>query len=102
MNNKVMERYTSFTKLFAFTIDKTNFVNKINCNYCNSIYMGQTSRQLIRRIRKHVTRINNNKNTTALAQHAHQYSHRFDFSLVEILPTDENYLKRLLLEMINI
>ena len=45
---------------------------------------------------------NYNTNSTALAQHAYKFKHNFDFKEVKILEHEQNFKKRLCLEMIHI
>ena len=52
---------------------------------------------------EHARSIKNYKlNTTALAQHAHNFKHNFDFKEVNILEQEQNLQKILYLEMIHI
>ena len=45
---------------------------------------------------------NYNTNSTALAQHPHKFKHNFDFKEVKILEYEQNFEKRLRLEMFHI
>lgn len=88
--------------------DKSNIVYKINClgdgtSNCPSVYVGTSMQKLKNRISGHRSDINNrHSQKTALAQHCIDEGHRPDFTNVEILQTETNYNKRMLLEMLHI
>lgn len=70
---------------------------------CPSTYIGQTKQYLNKRIYNHKYSINNDVNgETALSKHAKQFNHKFNFDDTKILVKENNYRKRLLLEMVNI
>ena len=65
-------------------------------------YIGQTKNYLQNRINNHKNDIRNCKATTALATHALDNLHQFNFNETKILVHEQNYKKRLFLEMAHI
>ena len=51
---------------------------------------------------EHARSVKNNENKTALAEHATSYKHSFDFKNTQILDIENNFKKRLFLEIIYI
>lgn len=80
---------------------KSNVIYKITCE-CGQHYIGQTKQWLKSRMYSHQYDITKKKTNTALAMHASNTTHKFDFEDVKILDTESNLGKRLLLEMIHI
>ena len=73
-------------------------VYQINCGDCDRVYIGQTKRYLGDRITSHKY----GGERTALAKHANELKHSFDFSNPQILAMEENPRSRLYLEAIHI
>lgn len=101
----------NINKIFTNLKDKTakeyrsNLIYKIECLNCTGVYIGQTSQWLKKRIQQHKLSIKNNKETTALSQHAINKQHSFNFNINEVKVLDSgcnNYKKRLFLEMVHI
>lgn len=98
------------TKKFSKTLkpklqieDETNTVYKIDCNNCNSTYIGQSKQYLHKRIYSHKYNTKNlNHNSTALTKHSLENNHSFNFNNIEILDIEPNYQKRLIHEMLQI
>lgn len=87
------------------TMDKNNVVYKFKCNDCTGEYIGQTGQKLKNRIKQHKRDYKSKiakSNSTAAFQHSRDTGHTFDFDNTEILKTEKNLQKRLLLEAINI
>lgn len=84
--------------------EQTNVIYKINCSDCNQVYIGQTKQYLKNRVQNHKNsiRYGNTDHRTALAKHATENLHNFDFKNVEILDKENNYKKRSIKEMIHI
>lgn len=80
---------------------KSNVVYKITCE-CGQCYIGQTKQWVKSRIKSHTYDVTKKKTSTALASHATNLGHNFDFDNVTILESEKNLEKRLLLEMIHI
>jgi GIY-YIG catalytic domain. len=79
--------------------DNLNVVYKIDCLNCSQCYIGQTKNYLNTRLNSHKNDIKNRHQKTALATHAIENLHRFDFDNVKILNHVPNYNKRLFTEM---
>lgn len=74
----------------------SNCVYQIDCSNCNSVYIGETKRAVGTRMREHQNSIrpqNVSKHTTALAQHASEMSHQFNFDQVKVLDRKNNVNK---------
>ena len=59
----------------------------------NTTYIGQSGRFLHTRMLEHARSTKNYKtNTTASAQHAHNFKHNFDFKEAKILEQEQKFL----------
>jgi len=82
---------------------KKNVVYKLNCNNCETTYVGQTKRQLKTRIAEHRSHIKKNTSThSVITNHRMISDCDFDWNNVEILDVERNFNKRMISEMINI
>lgn len=81
-----------------------NVVYRVNCNNCEKCYIGQTKNYLYKRIDTHKNTCNKElkSGSTALAYHAINEKHKFDFDNIEILKREENLNKRLIYECISV
>jgi hypothetical protein len=75
-----------------------NCIYQIKCS-CGAVYIGQTKRALLRRIKEHMCEINkvqdvNNKNHNKLARHAQENNHAVDFTTVSVLKFEKGYYRR--------
>ena len=91
--------------------DKSNLVYEIKCNgdgtnVCNKVYVGTTKQKLKTRISAHKSdqrKITENlPHKTALADHCIKNGHTAKFDEVKILEQENNYSRRLMLEMLHI
>ena len=92
----------SKTKQKIATNDKSNVIYKIECSDCNKSYIGQTKNYLQNRLNKHKNDIKRGLQKTALSSHAIENLHKFNFENTKILSQEENYNKRLFVEMAEI
>lgn len=100
--NKSNNRFFTKTKDTIDKLSQINTVYKINCQQCNSNYIGQSKQQLKKRVYQHEYSVKNKIISTALSEHHIETGHNFDFKNVSILKQENNYHKRLLTEMIEI
>ena len=98
-----------YTKLFTKTkqpidkLDLCNLVYLINCRDCDSLYIGETSQKLKKRLSQHMLDIRNCNKKTALAEHAYSTGHTFDFDNCRILHLGiANTYKRKMIEKLYI
>ena len=80
-------------------------VYKINCSSCDSVYIGETSKKLNTRVNRHkydLKTIHNDNPKTALITHTKDTGHIFKYDEVEIIDTEMNKNKRVLLEATHI
>lgn len=81
---------------------ETNLIYKINCE-CGATYIGETKQYLQKRMQQHKSNVKlKQTQITALAKHAIEENHKFDFENPQILDREQNYNKRLISEMIHI
>jgi len=75
--------------------EKSGVVYKIECADCSAVYIGETKQKLGARKNQHQydCRKNVTKNSSALAIHANEQSHSFDFDNAKILKCERNKLK---------
>lgn len=83
--------------------EKSNVIYRIQCEGCREqnrdvFYIGQTKRQVSCRLYEHDYSIRYHKLTTALAQHAENFSHKFNFADCKILYHEDNRVKREFIE----
>jgi len=85
---------------------KSNVVYKIKCNFCESVYVGQTKQYLQKRVGQHKydCKMHNINKTekTALASHRFKENHTFNFEETKIVDIEQNWYKRNISEMIHI
>lgn len=106
-NHIRIAKYNTITlkTIYTNTKDKTpnllkhNVVYKIPCKNCNGCYIGQTSQLLKHRITQHRSDCRIGKVSCALATHSIQLGHVFDYDGIKVLTTENDYRKRLFLEM---
>lgn len=99
-NNK-LNKFIKVLKDDLPAYSRTNVVYKINCLNCEASYVGQTRRQLLKRINEHRDHIKRNTaQISVITEHRLNCSHEFDWGKVEILDEETNYNKRLISEMI--
>jgi hypothetical protein len=81
---------------------KSNLIYKIDCTNCPSVYIGETSKYLETRIKRHkydYDNKNNNKSTkTALVRHCIDTNHTPQFEKATILDYEKHQKRRELLE----
>jgi len=82
---------------------KKNVYKLLNCNNCETTYVGQTKRQLKTRIIEHRNHIKRNTSTrSVITDHRIISGHDFDWNNVKILNVEKNFNKRFISKMINI
>lgn len=101
----------SNTKSKVDKMEKSNVVYKIKCrgdnsSTCEQIYIGTTKNKLKTRIAGHRSDIRSRDSRsnfkTALATHCARERHTPDFDEIEIVESEQNYNKRMMLEMLHI
>ena len=80
------------------TQDNAGVVYKIDCNDCNSSYIGETGRQLKQRVSEHKDDIVKKIHTSNVYHHVRDTSHSFDFNNVKILDKCNNVTSRKYIE----
>lgn len=107
VDNIKIARYNPLTvqNIFSNTkgripiMSRSDVIYRIPCGGCNSVYIGQTSQSLKRRIAVHKSDARLRPDRCALASHSSSLNHTFKFDEVEILSSSSNYKKRTFLEM---
>jgi len=78
----------------------TEVVYKINCNDCDKVYIGQTKRHLVTRIKEHRNNIKNQSgNFSVVTDHRLSFNHNFDWDNPNILHKEKNRKKREIAKM---
>jgi GIY-YIG catalytic domain len=99
--NKINSLFTN-TKDKIDKNKKSNLIYKINCTDCPSVYIGETSKYLETRLKRHkydFENKNNNKSTkTALVRHCIDTNHTPQFEKATILDYERGQKRRELLE----
>lgn len=82
---------------------KSNIVYEIRCNDCiDKVYIGVTGQMLKQRLTQHRSDVRIKKRSCALAEHALNSNHIFDFDNARILTQHHSYEKLLILEKLHI
>ncbi|KAJ8678260.1 hypothetical protein QAD02_014047 [Eretmocerus hayati] len=84
--------------------DRTHVVYELNCLQCPKSYVGQTKRQLKKRVKEHrnnLTSSSQEPNVLSLHKIEHE-GHDFDWNNPNILDTEPHYTKRTISEMFRI
>lgn len=83
--------------------NRKNIVYCIKCNDCHAVYVGQTKRQLITRIKEHKDNINRPQDSfSVVSLHRMDENHDFTWNNIEILNREPYYYKRLISECLYI
>lgn len=101
-NCKTLRSLFSRIKDTTPLLQQTNVVYSLKCTDCNSIYIGQTSRNLTARITSHRSDIKRNILSCALSKHVNETGHSIDFQHPTTLDREKNSRKRTFLEMVRI
>jgi len=78
-------------------LEKTGIVYQITCSTCKKIYIGETSRQLKKRLEEHRKTTN-----SAIKEHIDKTGHIIDWHSIKILDQDQNTSNRKIKEAIYI
>ena len=109
-SNTLQDLCFSKTKDRLPLLKNTNVIYKIPCSNCSSSYIGETLQHLSKRVTRHKSdekkhKKDNSKSLvdgTALAQHARDKNHSFDFDNILILAKENNIKKRKIREIVEI
>ena len=74
-------------------------VYKIKCKDCDCVYVGQTSRALKSRVKKHAKAIATLDENSLLAKHHMLHSHQIDLTSVKIVDRSSAWQQRLILRL---
>ena len=78
---------------------RTGIVYQIPCKDCAQMYVGQSGRTIVDRVKEHQRVVKNgDTNTLAVAEHAWQHQHRMDWSAAEVLHYSQHRFSRCMLE----
>ena len=103
--NKNTKKLTNLIRLGKDKLndfEKSGIVYKIDCKDCTSTYIGQSSRQLIRRVKEHERDVKNKKSSSAIYNHVKETGHKINFKKPNIIDQEKNKRKRCFSEMLNI
>uniref|UniRef100_A0A6P7GTP3 Uncharacterized protein LOC114346298 n=1 Tax=Diabrotica virgifera virgifera TaxID=50390 RepID=A0A6P7GTP3_DIAVI len=90
-----------FSKLKDKTLkdNMSNIVYSIPCTNCNLQYIGHSSRRLKDRITSHKSDARRYPDRCSLSMHVHENDHQMNYTDAKVLAVENNYFKRLFLEM---
>lgn len=81
-------------------LEQINVGCKINCDDCDTYYIGHTKRQLKTRINEHNNDVKKHEsNFSVVSKHRTQLNYKFNFMSPEILYKEKNRKKREIAEM---
>ena len=81
----------------------SGLVYKIPCLDCAGVYVGETMQYLQKRVDAHKYDVRHpEKDSTALAEHSKNLSHRINFDKVSVLGKENNNIRRKIREVIEI
>ena len=78
--------------------DKNSVVYKIECNDCNSCYIGETGRQLHTRITEHKSYVRNFNARSQIVEHVTTHGHSFNWDSASVIDTHKHDKCRRILE----
>ena len=70
----------------------------IKCNDCNLSYVGESGRQLSKRVGEHKRAVRLNENNSAIARHCWDFDHRMNFEGSKLVYTNSNVKQRRVVE----
>jgi hypothetical protein len=94
---------SSISNIKGSNSNNSGVIYKINCALCEKVYVGQTGKNITKRINQHIDNINNPKPTTYsnLVNHTKTEKHHFKFEEACVLAQDNNEKKRLIKETLH-
>ena len=93
-NNKLLKKLVNNKP----NINISNGVYKIPCMSYNKVYIGETGRNLKKRLKEDKADIANKKTESGIAAHVRKKDHRFDFKKAKIIFPCNNYKRRDIVE----
>ncbi|CAF4258835.1 unnamed protein product [Rotaria sp. Silwood2] len=79
---------------------KKNLVYSIPCMYCDKVYIEETSRMKVTRMKEQRAKIKTLSSDSKLVEHILKYKHNIDFSNTKTLAFESNWRKRIIKESI--
>ena len=81
---------------------KKGVVYEVPCRDCDSVYIGETSRTLEKRLSEHKNAVKKHDTNNGIAVHAWNLQHQVDWDAAKTRATEEHYWKRRVLEALHI
>ena len=78
--------------------DNCNVIYKIPCKDCNSIYIGQTGKDIDSRIAQHKYSIRTGQASNSLFVHLRDFGHRINWNLSSVICKSNNFIERNIIE----
>jgi hypothetical protein len=76
----------------------SKIIYKIQCNDCESIYIGETARDKTTRMKEHQNNIKKMDHNSRIFQHVYHNSHTMNFNHVETLGYESDWRRRIIKE----
>jgi len=80
--------------------EKTSVIYRINCKDCSHRYIGETSRELGKRVREHQNSVRRRDPSSAIYTHIEETSHNIDWDNPIILGQQQGFYQRKIMESI--
>ena len=78
--------------------DKCGVIYKIKCNECNHVYIGETGKELYKRVSEHKLAVRRGDNLSAIYHHISETGHSMNWDHTEVLAQQNTAEKRRILE----
>ena len=78
--------------------DKCSVIYKIKCNECNHVYIGETGKELYKRVSEHMLSVRRGDNLSAIYHHISETGHSMNWDHTEVLAQQNTAEKRRILE----
>ena len=78
--------------------DKCGVIYKIKCNECNHVYIGETGKELYKRVSEHKLAVRRVDNLSAIYHHISETGHSMNWDHTEVLAQQSTAEKRRILE----
>ena len=98
--NHTLASMVSKTKDKRTTLEKCGVVYKINCYDCDKVYIGETGKELTKRIQEHKNSVHRRDHLSAIYHHIEDTGHHINWDNPTILAQQDSPNKRRVLESI--
>ena len=83
-------------------LERGGVIYKQECEGCERVYIGETSRKAIIRRKEHEKDVREINERSAIAEHVHKHEHTVDFRKFSVLGVEKSWFRRRIREGIEI